>query len=114
MRRSSKRCSTVRSRSPCSPCVASKRGNDATARFALAVVASPNVAAGAAFAAIVAISLIALVARIVQIQIVDGATYRARALANRIRLIPVAAPRGIIADRYGEFSRGAVPRSSLG
>ena len=55
----------------------------------------------AAFAAIVAIALIALVARIVQIQIVDGATYRARALANRIRLIPVAAPRGIIADRYG-------------
>jgi penicillin-binding protein 2 len=52
-------------------------------------------------AAIVTISLIALVARIVQIQLVDGGSYRARALANRIRLIPVAAPRGIIADRYG-------------
>jgi penicillin-binding protein 2 len=54
-----------------------------------------------AFAAIVAISLIALVARIVQIQLVEGESYRARALANRIRLIPVAAPRGIIADRHG-------------
>jgi penicillin-binding protein 2 len=54
-----------------------------------------------AFAAIVTISLIALVARIVQIQLVEGESYRARALANRIRLIPVAAPRGIIADRHG-------------
>ncbi|HLY03455.1 MAG TPA: penicillin-binding protein 2 [Candidatus Cybelea sp.] len=54
-----------------------------------------------AFAAILAISLIALVARIVQIQLVEGESYRARALANRIRLIPVAAPRGIVADRHG-------------
>jgi penicillin-binding protein 2 len=55
----------------------------------------------AAFAAVVAILLIAVVARIVQIQLVDGASYRARALANQIRLIPVAAPRGMITDRYG-------------
>jgi penicillin-binding protein 2 len=57
--------------------------------------------AAAAFAAIVAISLAALVARLVQVQLFDGGSYRARALANQIRLIPVAAPRGIIADRHG-------------
>ena len=31
----------------------------------------------------------------------DGAKYRAAALANQVRLIPVAAPRGIIYDRHG-------------
>jgi penicillin-binding protein 2 len=54
-----------------------------------------------AFAAIVVLSLVALVARLVQIQLFDGASYRAQALANQVRLIPVAAPRGIIADRRG-------------
>lgn len=54
-----------------------------------------------AFAAIVVISLLALVARLVQVQLFDGGSYRAQALANQIRLIPVAAPRGIIADRHG-------------
>ena len=54
-----------------------------------------------AFAAIVVISLAALVARLVQIQLFDGGSYRAQALANQIRLIPVAAPRGIIVDRHG-------------
>jgi len=52
-------------------------------------------------AAIVAISLAGLVARLVQVQLLDGGSYRAQALANQIRLIQVAAPRGIIADRHG-------------
>lgn len=53
------------------------------------------------FVVVVAISLIALAARLVQIQLLEGERYRAQALANRIRLIPVAAPRGIISDRRG-------------
>jgi penicillin-binding protein 2 len=44
---------------------------------------------------------IALVARLVEVQLVDGEKYRAAALANQVRLIPVAAPRGIIYDRHG-------------
>ena len=54
-----------------------------------------------ALAAVVAISLAALVARLVQVQLFEGGSYRAQALANQIRLIPVAAPRGIIVDRGG-------------
>jgi len=48
------------------------------------------------------LALSALVGRLVQVQLVDGARYRAAALANQIRLIPVAAPRGIIYDRNGK------------
>ncbi len=54
-----------------------------------------------AFVVIIALLLVALVARLVQVQLLDGARYRAQAMANRIRLIPVAAPRGTIADRDG-------------
>jgi penicillin-binding protein 2 len=54
-----------------------------------------------AFAATVVIALAALTARLVQIQLFEGGSYRAQALANQIRLIPVAAPRGIIVDRRG-------------
>ena len=45
--------------------------------------------------------LIVLVVRLIQVQLVHGAEYRAQAQANQIRLIPVAAPRGIIYDRNG-------------
>jgi penicillin-binding protein 2 len=54
-----------------------------------------------ALVAFVVVALIALVVRLVQIQLVDGEKYRAAALANQVRLIPVAAPRGIIYDRHG-------------
>jgi penicillin-binding protein 2 len=54
-----------------------------------------------ALVAIVVVALIALVLRLVQIQLVDGEKYRAAAQANQVRLIPVAAPRGIIYDRHG-------------
>jgi penicillin-binding protein 2 len=43
----------------------------------------------------------ALVARLVVVQLVDGERYRTAAQANQIRLIPVAAPRGMIYDRHG-------------
>ncbi len=55
----------------------------------------------AGFAAVLFLALVALVARLVQVQLVDGAEYRAAALANQIRLIKVAAPRGLIEDRHG-------------
>jgi penicillin-binding protein 2 len=63
----------------------------------------------AAFAALVALALIALVARLVEIQLLDGARYRAAAQANQIRLIPVAAPRGIIYDRHGVIMARSSP-----
>lgn len=54
--------------------------------------------------AIVAFMLLggaALVARLIVVQLIDGANYRTAAQANQVRLIPVAAPRGIIYDRRG-------------
>ena len=56
----------------------------------------------AAFAAVICVALLALVARLAQVQIAHGAEYRAAAKANQVRLIPVAAPRGIIYDRTGK------------
>jgi penicillin-binding protein 2 len=52
------------------------------------------------FVTIVFLALIALLVRLVQIQLVGGDGYRAAATANQVRLIPVAAPRGIIYDRH--------------
>ena len=46
--------------------------------------------------------LITLIVRLIQVQLIHGAEYRAEAQANQIRLIPVAAPRGIIYDRSGK------------
>lgn len=43
-----------------------------------------------------------LLVRLVDVQIVHGAEYRAQAEANQIRLIRVAAPRGLIVDRHGK------------
>lgn len=54
-----------------------------------------------ALIAFVVVALIVLIARLIQIQLLDGATYRAEAVANQVRLIPVAAPRGIVYDRHG-------------
>ncbi|HLX26184.1 MAG TPA: penicillin-binding protein 2 [Candidatus Cybelea sp.] len=53
------------------------------------------------FCAAVFLALVALLARLIQVQLVDGERYRAQAQANQIRLIPVAAPRGMIFDRHG-------------
>ena len=54
-----------------------------------------------AFIAFFALAIIALIVRLVQVQIVHGEEYRTAALANQVRLIPVAAPRGLIYDRNG-------------
>jgi len=56
----------------------------------------------AAFVAAVFAALLILLARLIQVQLIDGQMYREAAQANQIRLIPVAAPRGIIYDRYGK------------
>jgi cell division protein FtsI/penicillin-binding protein 2 len=43
-----------------------------------------------AFCSIVFLAFVALLVRLIQVQLVDGARYRAQAQANQIRLIPVA------------------------
>ena len=55
----------------------------------------------AALIGVVVLALIVLLLRLLQIQVLDGAKYRAEAVANQVRLIPVAAPRGIVYDRHG-------------
>jgi penicillin-binding protein 2 len=55
----------------------------------------------AGFIAILGIAVIALIAQLVQVQLVQGERYRAAALENQVRLIEVAAPRGMIYDRDG-------------
>ncbi|MGB8909398.1 MAG: penicillin-binding protein 2 [Candidatus Cybelea sp.] len=67
-----------------------------------------------AFLTLVAISLLALLARLVQVQLVDGQRYRTAAQANQIRLIPVAAPRGMIRDRHGTVIARSRPSFVVG
>lgn len=54
------------------------------------------------FVAMTTLAVIVVVVRLVQVQIVHGEEYRAAAQANQIRLIPVAAPRGLVFDRNGK------------
>ncbi|MBC5816614.1 MAG: hypothetical protein GIW97_08745, partial [Candidatus Eremiobacteraeota bacterium] len=54
----------------------------------------------AAFVAGTTLIVLGLVIRLIQVQVVHGEEYHNAAQANQIRLIPVAAPRGIIYDRY--------------
>jgi penicillin-binding protein 2 len=67
-----------------------------------------------AFGAIVALALLALLVRLVNVQLVEGARYRAAAQANQIRLIPVAAPRGVIYDRHGAVIARSRPSFVVG
>ncbi len=55
----------------------------------------------AGFAGVLALALLAIVVRLAQVQLVQGESFAQRARANQIRLIPVAAPRGLIVDRHG-------------
>lgn len=54
------------------------------------------------FIAMTTIAVIIVVVRLVNVQIVNGEDYRSAAQANQVRLIPVAAPRGLIYDRNGQ------------
>lgn len=56
----------------------------------------------AVFAALTFFALAAITVRLFTVQVVHGQEYRAAAVANQIRLIPVDAPRGIIYDRFGK------------
>ncbi len=53
------------------------------------------------FVLAVLVALAALVGRLTQVQLFEGTHFAAQARANQIRLIPVAAPRGVIYDRHG-------------
>ncbi|HVN69964.1 MAG TPA: penicillin-binding protein 2 [Candidatus Binatia bacterium] len=68
----------------------------------------------AAFGAVLLVTLLALVARLIEVQLVDGARYRAEAQANQIRLIPVAAPRGMMYDRHGTILARSRPSFAVG
>ncbi len=66
------------------------------------------------FAAVLVIALAALFARLIVVQLLDGERYRAAAQANQIRLIPVAAPRGVIYDRHGAVMARSRPSFVVG
>ncbi len=68
----------------------------------------------AAFCAIVVLALAGLAGRLIEVQLVDGERYRAAAQANQIRLIPVAAPRGMIYDRHGAIMARSSPSFVVG
>jgi len=53
------------------------------------------------FALVLVLAICALIARLVQMQIVQGDAFAAKARANQVEVIPVAAPRGLIVDRTG-------------
>jgi len=52
-----------------------------------------------AFFFIVTLAIAAIIGRLTYVQLIDGKVYAAAARANQVRLIPVAAPRGLILDR---------------
>ncbi len=68
----------------------------------------------AGFALVVILAIIALIIRLVQVQVVQGEAFRAAAQANQIRLIEVAAPRGMIRDRNGEVMVRSRPSFVVG
>lgn len=68
----------------------------------------------ATFIGLTALVLIVLVWRLIDIQLVRGADFRAAAQANQVRLIPVAAPRGIIYDRTGKVLVRSKPSFVVG
>ncbi len=67
-----------------------------------------------AFCAIVVLALAGLAGRLIEVQLVDGERYRAAAQANQVRLIPVAAPRGMIYDRHGAIMARSSPSFVVG
>jgi penicillin-binding protein 2 len=48
-----------------------------------------------------------------QTQVVSGSQYAARSEENRLRPVPIPAPRGTITDRYGEIVATSIPGFSL-
>ncbi|MBV8073860.1 MAG: penicillin-binding protein 2, partial [Candidatus Eremiobacteraeota bacterium] len=54
------------------------------------------------FLLVIAFAIVGIAARLIYVQLIDGKVYAAAARANQVRLIPVAAPRGLILDRNGD------------
>ncbi len=54
-----------------------------------------------------------LITAFFQTQVVSGHMYAARSEMNRLRPVPIPAPRGTIVDRYGEIVATSVPGFSL-
>ena len=68
----------------------------------------------AGFAAVVALAIAGIVFRLVQVQIAQGEMYQTAAQANQVRLIEVAAPRGLIYDRTGKVMVRSRPSFVVG
>jgi penicillin-binding protein 2 len=68
----------------------------------------------AGFIVFVALAVAFIVARLIEVQIVQGQAFRAAAQANQIRLIEVAAPRGMIYDRHGQVMVRSRPAFVVG
>jgi penicillin-binding protein 2 len=54
------------------------------------------------FVLVLVLALGALIARLIDVQLVRGDQYAAKARANQVEVIPVAAPRGLIVDQRGK------------
>jgi penicillin-binding protein 2 len=61
----------------------------------------------------ISFSTAVLITAFFQTQVVSGHTYAARSEMNRLRPVPIPAPRGTIVDRYGEIVATSVPGFSL-
>ena len=68
----------------------------------------------AGFIAVVALAMAALAGRLIQVQLVQGEAFRAAAQANQIRLIEVAAPRGMIYSSDGKVMVRSRPSFVVG
>jgi penicillin-binding protein 2 len=68
----------------------------------------------AGFIVAVGLALAALAARLIQVQLVQGEAFRAAAQANQIRLIEVAAPRGMIYSSDGKVMVRSRPSFVVG
>lgn len=68
----------------------------------------------AGFIAVIVLAIAAVVAQLVKVQILQGEKYRAAALENQVRLIEVAAPRGMIYDRNGHVLVRSRPSFTVG
>ena len=68
----------------------------------------------AGFATVVFLAVFGILLRLIQVQIAQGEMYQTAAQANQVRLIQVAAPRGLIYDRTGKVMVRSRPSFVVG
>ena len=68
----------------------------------------------AGFATVVFLAIVGIVVRLIQVQIAQGEMYQTAAQANQVRLIEVAAPRGLIYDHTGKVMVRSRPSFVVG